>query len=84
MFCHTLCPFWFCNHLDGEERAGCLFVFLVPRDCCVALPHVVTGLSAVYDCGISQSYPLTILQLAAWFNKGLHIRSLVFNVAVRN
>ena len=20
----TLCPFWlFCNHLDGEERAGC-------------------------------------------------------------
>ena len=19
----TLCPFWYCNHLDGEERAGC-------------------------------------------------------------
>ena len=19
----TLCPFQFCNHLDGEERAGC-------------------------------------------------------------
>ena len=20
----TLCPFSFCNHLDGEERAGCV------------------------------------------------------------
>ena len=40
---------------DGEERAGCfaLFVFLVSRDCCVALPHDATGLSAVYDCSIS-------------------------------
>ena len=29
-----------CNHLDGEERAGCFawFVLLVSRDCCVALP----------------------------------------------
>ena len=38
-----------CNHLDGEERAGCfaLFVFLVARDCCVALPHDAMGLSAV-------------------------------------
>ena len=28
----------------GEERAGCfaLFVFLVSRDCCVALPHDAT------------------------------------------
>ena len=45
----------FCNHLDGEERAGCfaLFVLLVSRDCCVALPHDATGLSAVCDCGIS-------------------------------
>ena len=41
--------------LDGEERAGCfaLLVFLVSRDCCVALPHDVTGLSAVCDCGIT-------------------------------
>ena len=23
LFCVTLCPFWFCNHLDREERAGC-------------------------------------------------------------
>ena len=34
---------------------GCLalFVFLVPPDCYVALPHDATGLSAVCDCGIS-------------------------------
>ena len=40
--------------LDWEERAGCfaLFVFLVSRDCCVALPQDTTGLSAVCDCGI--------------------------------
>ena len=38
-----------CNHLDGEERDGCfaLFVFLVSRDCCVALPGDAKGLSAV-------------------------------------
>ena len=30
-----------------------LFVFLVSHDCCVALPHDTTGLSAVCDCGIS-------------------------------
>ena len=29
------------------------FVFLVSCDCCVALPHDATGLSAVCDCGIS-------------------------------
>ena len=31
LLCVTLCPFLFCNHLDGEERAGCFakFVFLV-------------------------------------------------------
>ena len=29
------------------------FVFLVSDDCCVALPYNVTGLSAVFDCGIS-------------------------------
>ena len=43
------------HHLDGEERAGCFaqFVFLVSRDCCVALPRGAMVLSAVYDCGIS-------------------------------
>ena len=44
-----------CNHLDGEERAGCfaLIVFLVSHDCYVALSCGATGLSAVRDCGIS-------------------------------
>ena len=40
---------------NGEERAGCFayFVFLVSRDCCVALSRGAMGLSAVCDCGIS-------------------------------
>ena len=38
-----------------ESRLLCfvLFVFLVSRNCCVALPHDATGLSAVSDCSIS-------------------------------
>ena len=28
-----------------------MFVFLVSRNCCVALPYDATGLSAVCDCG---------------------------------
>ena len=46
LMCVTLCPLWFCNHLDGEERASCfaLFVLLVSRNCCVALPHDATGI----------------------------------------
>ena len=44
----------FGNHLDGDERAGCLawFVFLVSCDGCVALPRGAMGLSRVCDCGI--------------------------------
>ena len=44
-----------CNHHDLEERAGCfaLFVFMVSRDCCVALPQCAMGLYAVCDCIIS-------------------------------
>ena len=43
------------HHIDGEEGAGyfALFVFLVSHNCCVALPHDVTGLIAVCDCRIS-------------------------------
>ena len=60
LLCVTLCPF-FCNHLDGEERAGCfaLFVFLVFFDCCVALDDCKTRMWLfltmpwVCDCGIS-------------------------------
>ena len=50
----TLCPFWFCEHLDGEEGAGCFawFVFLVSSDGCVALPRGAMGLSAVCNRGI--------------------------------
>ena len=44
-----------CNHLDGEEKAGCFayFVFLLFLDGCVALPRGAMGLSVVCDCGIS-------------------------------
>ena len=49
--------FWFSNHLDGEERAGCftLTIFLMSCDsrCSVALPDGAVGWSAVCDCGIS-------------------------------
>ena len=47
--CVTLCPFWFGNHLDGEERTSCFawFVFLVSRDCCVDLPLGTVGLRFV-------------------------------------
>ena len=59
MFCFTLLYVHssFCNrnHLDGEEGSNCFaqFVFLVSRDCCVALPRGAMGLSAVCECGIS-------------------------------
>ena len=33
------------------------------HDCCVALPHDATGLSAFYDCGISLSGSLTFFLL---------------------
>ena len=26
LLCVTLCPFWFCSNLGGEERAGCFAV----------------------------------------------------------
>ena len=47
MFCCTLLYVHssFAINLDVEERAGCiaLFVFLVSRCCCVALPRGVMG-----------------------------------------
>ena len=58
--CSMFCCALLCVHssfaiIYREERVGCfaLFVFLVSRDCCVALPHDATGLTAVCDCGIS-------------------------------
>ena len=43
--CSMFCCALLCVHLDGEERACCfaLFVFLVPRDCCVALSDDAKG-----------------------------------------
>ena len=45
--CNTLCPFWVCDHRDGETRTGCfaLIVFLVSCDCfcSVTLPHGALG-----------------------------------------
>ena len=58
MLCIGLCHFYFCNHIGGEERAGCftLFDFLVSSDCYVALPHCAVGWSAECDCGISSFF----------------------------
>ena len=54
-FCTSTTAEFRYNHLDGDERAGCFasYVFLVSRNCCVALPSGVMGLSAVCGCGIS-------------------------------
>ena len=35
----------------------------------MALPHDSTGLPAVYDCGISSSYPLTIFTVSSCDDK---------------
>ena len=57
LLCITLCPFFFCIHLEEDERAGC-FAFIVLLmfsycKCSVTLPHGAFGWSAVCDCGIS-------------------------------
>ena len=41
--------------MDKRELVALLFCLLVPCDCCAALPHGTTGLSAVCDCVISRS-----------------------------
>ena len=57
LLCITLCPFYFCNHLEEEERAGC-FAFIDLQMSCycicsVTLPHGAVGCSALTVCGIS-------------------------------
>ena len=54
MFCCAL----LCVHsnfviilMGKRELVALLFVFLVSRDCCVALPHNAIGVSAVCYCG---------------------------------
>ena len=72
--------FSFCHRLDGEERVGCfvLFGFLVAHECCVTLPHGVTGLSVVCDCGMSWSYSLIIFDVHS-YQCWLHIyKSVLF------
>ena len=60
MFCNCFVVRYFMSILVLQSsrwgrETGCfaLFVFLVSRDCCVALLHEDLGLSAVCDCGIS-------------------------------
>ena len=49
-FCN--CSMFCCALLCIHSRFA-LLAYLVHCDCCVALPHGATGLSAVCDCGIS-------------------------------
>ena len=57
LLCIILCPFLFSNHLDEEERAGCLdlSIFLLSCDCkcSVILPYGAGGGSAACGFGIS-------------------------------
>ena len=50
----TLCPFYFCNHL--EKEAGCFAIIVLQMfcyyKCYMAILHGAVGLSAVCDCGI--------------------------------
>ena len=52
LLCIALSPFLFCNHFDGEERAGCftLLVFLVSCDCyfSVDFPHCMQCVIVVF------------------------------------
>ena len=55
--CSMFCCALLCVHSSfaiismGMRELIALFVFLVSRDCCVALPRGAMGLSAVCDCG---------------------------------
>ena len=60
--CSMFCCAFRCVHfifaivlIGKREKAGffALYVFLVSRDCCAALTHDATGLSAVCGCDIS-------------------------------
>ena len=56
LLCIILFPFWFCNHLEETEKAGCFAIIVLQMSCyckcSVALPHGAVGWSAVCDCGI--------------------------------
>ena len=52
-----LCPFLFCNHHDGKEKAGCFISIVIlvfcHCKCSMAFFHGAVGCSVVYDCGVS-------------------------------
>ena len=33
LFCITVCPFYFCNHLEEEEKAGCFAIIVLEMYC---------------------------------------------------
>ena len=57
LLCITLCPFYFCNHIEEEEKADCFDIIVLQMycyyKCSVTLPHGAVGWSALCDCGIS-------------------------------
>ena len=58
--------------MGKTERAGCfaLFVFLVSRDCCVALPHGATLIVALTICEKYQN-------ITCWLNLNLSTLSTI-------
>ena len=54
---HLFVSFYFCNHLEDEERAGCFVFIVLQMSCCckcsVVLPRRVVGWSAVCYYGTS-------------------------------
>ena len=74
-----LCPFLFCNHLDGEERE--LAALLSLSSWClviaVAIPLSAIGLSAVCDCDTYYfwvSFIRTAMALATFAWSSLSLR----------
>ena len=63
LLCYALCPLKFGNHLEEEEKAGCVAIIVFQMYCyykySVVLPHCAKGWSALYECSISWSYSLT-------------------------
>ena len=43
LLCITLCPFWFCIHLEEKEKAARLLCYHCYYKCSVALPHGAIG-----------------------------------------
>ena len=57
LFCNAVLPFYFCNHLDGEKRAGCFnsVVFLMSVAVSVLCTASCVGLQCevvVFPCHI--------------------------------